>query len=113
MIRAGSLDRRIEIQRATESRDDLNNVVLTWATLRTVWAAKADVRDGERWAAMEVGAEVTTRFTIRWSPYVADVNPKDRIRYGGRTYDIVAVKEIGRREGLEITATARTDGAQA
>lgn len=108
-MEAGKLDRRITIERATESRDEFNNVVLVWSALAVVWAEKAEIRDSERVAAQEVGAEVTTRFRIRYSSVVADVNPKDRIAFGGRIYDIVGVKEIGRKEGLEITAAARAD----
>ncbi len=40
---------------------------------------------------------------------MSDIDPKDRVRFEGRVYDIVGVKEIGRREGLEITAVARPD----
>jgi SPP1 family predicted phage head-tail adaptor len=110
-MRAGKLDRRITIQRATETRDGFNNVTLTWpgTVIATVWASKEDVRDSERFSSQEVGAEITTRFQIRWSSDVENVNPKDRVVYDGRPYDIVAVKEIGRREGLEITASARSD----
>lgn len=107
---AAKLDRRIRIERATMGRDTMNNLVATgWSTLTTVWASKEDVRDAERVAAQEVGAEITTRFRIRWSTRVADVNPKDRLVFAGRIYQIVAVKEIGRRDGLEISATARID----
>ena len=108
-MRAGSLDRRITIERATESRDAFNSIVKAWATLTTVWASKQETRDTERVASQEVGAEITTRFQIRWSSTVSDVNPKDRVIFDGRTYDIVGVKEIGRREGLELSASARSD----
>lgn len=108
-MQAGKLDRRITIERASETRDAFNNITYSWTPLVTVWAAKLDVRDAERWSAQEVGAEITTRFQIRWSTAVEDVNPKDRIVFDGRTYDINAVKEMGRREGLEITAAARAD----
>jgi SPP1 family predicted phage head-tail adaptor len=107
---AGARDRRITIQRATSAPNALNEPVLTWTDLATVWAEKFDVSDGERLQASEVDAEITTRFRILWSSQVADVNPKDRVSYAGRLYDIWGVKEIGTREGIEITATARADG---
>lgn len=107
---AGKLDRRITIERFTTTRDAFNNPIETWAPLVTrTPAAKLDIRDSERWTAQEVGAEITTRFQIRYSSVVADVNPKDRVLYDGKTYGIVGVKEIGRRDGLEITAAARAD----
>ncbi len=108
-LRAGDLDRRITIERSTETRDGLNNPVKTWLPIATVWASKSDVSDSERVASQEVGAEIGTRFRIRRSRQVADINPKDRVIFEGRRYDISAVKEIGRREGLEISAVARSE----
>lgn len=109
MPAAGSLDRRISIERATATTNALNETILTWECLTEVWAAVEEVPDGERWRAAEVAADVTTRFTIRWSGVVADVNPKDRIVYKDRIHDVKRVKELGRREGIEITASARAD----
>jgi SPP1 family predicted phage head-tail adaptor len=108
-MQAGSLDRRIVLQRYSLTRDDLNNAVETWTTLATVWAEKLDISDRERVTAAQLGADITTRFRIRYSSAVAALNPKDRVLYGGRTYDVMGVKEIGRREGLELTTAARTD----
>lgn len=106
---AGPLDRRITIERATVTRNALNEEVRTWSPIATVWASKSDVKDAERWAAHEVAAEVTTRFRIRWQAALANLNPLDRVICEGRTYDINAVKEVGRHEGLEITAVARAE----
>ncbi len=108
-LRAGDLDRRITIEHYAETRDPFNNPVKTWHALATVWTAKMDVSDSERLAAQEVGAEITTRFRIRWSPQVSNIDPQDRVRFEGRIYDIVGVKEIGRRDGLEISAVARPE----
>lgn len=108
-MRAGELDRRIDIQQAVISKNELNESVPTWISLGTVWAKKTDVSDGERSRASEVAAQITTRFLIRWSIAMSEVNPKDRVIFGGRTYDIFFVKEIGRREGIEISAAARSD----
>ncbi|HMR51191.1 MAG TPA: phage head closure protein [Amaricoccus sp.] len=108
-MEAGSLDRRITFLRAVESTDALGGVVQDWMPQATVWAAVLPVSDGERWRAGEVGASVTTRFQVRWSPQAADFGPLDRIEFDGRSYDIAGVKEIGRREGLEFTASARAE----
>ncbi len=105
----GRMDRRIVIQRATETRDSFNNLVKTWSYLMKVWADKEDVRDSERIASQEVGAEITTRFRIEWYLSLEDLNPKDRIIFEDKIYNISAVKEIGRKQGMEITASARAD----
>lgn len=117
---AGKFDRRITIRRQAQVRDangdpvkdGYGHPVLEWQDMTTVAAAKMDIRDAERIAAQQVGSTVTSRFVIRWSERVDDLTPADRLRYpadDGRDHNIVAVKEIGRREGLEITAAVRTD----
>ena len=108
-MNAGELDRRIVIERAAITTNAFNEEVQTWAPFITVWAGKRDVSDRERFAANEIGAEVTTRFTIRWSTQAGTVDARDRIIYDGRTYNIRHAKEIGRRQGIEITAAARSE----
>jgi hypothetical protein len=49
------------------------------------------------------------RFTVRWSPFTAGISPKDRLTCEGVEYDITGIKEIGRRVGVEISASARAD----
>ena len=110
MVDPARFDRRITIQRKTTTQNDLGEKVETWSDLVTVLAARRDVSDSERIAAAEVSATITTRFQIRWSTNVQDVNPGGhRILFGDRLYDIAAVKEVGRREGIEITAAARAE----
>lgn len=106
---AGVLDSRIAILRAASSANGFNEAVETWNTLATMWAKATPVSDGERWQAGQTLANQTYRFIIRWSRTVADVTPRDRIRYRGRDYDINGVKDIGRDQHREITATARAE----
>lgn len=109
-ISAGDLRYRISFERATETRDQFNNLVLgPWELLMKRWADKQDLRDSERIAAREHGADISTRFRVRWSPEVAEVTPKDRIICDGRTYLIVGIKSIGFKDGIEFTTSARID----
>jgi SPP1 family predicted phage head-tail adaptor len=104
------MDRRITIQRATASRDEFNEPVNLWLTLATVWASYEPLSDGEAFRASETLAEASARFVVRYSTTLAGLDPKDRLTFDGGTWQIVRVKEIGRREGLEITTKARADG---
>jgi SPP1 family predicted phage head-tail adaptor len=108
-MQAGKLDRRVTLRRATVTKDEFNEDVATWETVATVWASKEDVRDSERVRAQQVGAAMTTRFQIRHSAAADTVSPEDQLVCEGKTYGIVAVKELGRRVGLEITATTQAD----
>jgi SPP1 family predicted phage head-tail adaptor len=106
---AGPLDRRVTLRRATVATNDLGEEVQTWCDLATVWAARAEVSNRERFAAQEVGAELVARFRVRYSQRVHDVSPLDRIVVGGVEHNITGVSMIGRNQGLEITAAARSD----
>lgn len=106
-MRAGALDRRVTLRHATITKDEYNANVETWADLATVWASKADISDAERVRAQQTGARVTTRFQIRWNTTVSALTTRDQLVCEGRTYQVAAIKEMGRRSGLEITATAQ------
>ena len=108
-MKAGALDRRVQFLRATLQDDGIAQVEVWAHHGAPVWAARRDISDAERWRAGEVQAHVTTRFTVRWSPFTADLTPKDRLVEGGREFDISGIKEQGRRAFLEITAAARAD----
>ena len=116
MIKAGRLNRRIIIQRATTANNSMNEKVPSWAALKTVWAEVKPAPATESMANGETVAHATTAFLIRYAPTLADVNAKDRIIYGGRTYDIQGAvdaadhdRRLRPREGILITATNRGD----
>lgn len=106
---AGRLDRRIVLKRRKSGTNGYGEPVDEWSTLATVWAHVAPVSDGERWRAGETLASKLCRFTIRWSERLSVLDPRDQIEYDGRTWDIQGVKELGRREMIEITAAARAE----
>lgn len=108
-LSAGKMDRKIVLQRFTETRDAFNEPVKTWATLATRSASYEPLSDGERFRASETAANASARFVIRYSAAVADLSPVDRLVFEGRTYEILHTKEVGRREGIEITAAARAE----
>jgi SPP1 family predicted phage head-tail adaptor len=107
---AGRLDRRITLQRFAATIDPASGEqVKMWSDIGTRWASKRDVSDSERVASAEIAATIGTRFVVHWERLLADLNPLDRLVCEGRTYSIVAVKEIDRRVGLEISALARAE----
>lgn len=110
VLAAGKMDRRIRLERFTSALDEYNEPIETWAPLATRWASYEPLSDGEKFSAWETTASVSARFQIRWSRGVADLNPKDRLIFDGVVHEIIRVKEVGRREGLEITTAARADG---
>lgn len=113
MTGAAILNRVIELQRVTIERNGFGEGVETWATLATRKAQRSDVSAAESFRAQEVGAQLTTRFTIRYSGELATLNPRDRLLFDGRTYQITGVREKQRRRWLEVDCVARDDIAAA
>lgn len=105
MTAAGDLDRRITLERRSLVDDGYQDVE-GWAPFAVVWASHTAVSDGEKWAAGAARTDITARFRIRFR---TDLTTADRVRYQGRPFNIVGIKEVGRREYLEITG-ALTDG---
>lgn len=109
-MESAKLDRRLTLQRFTSTQDPGSGEnIETWGDIATVWASVNPVSDVERVKAAEVSAEITTRFRIRYDSSWSDLNPRDRLVFEGRTFDIWGVKELQRRQGLEITAAARAE----
>lgn len=105
MIEAGSLDRRVQFLRAAMVDDGLQTRPGEFRPIGSpVWAGKRPVSDGERFRAGQVQSGITDRFTVRHFALTAGITPADRLSCEGRIYAIDGIKEIGRREGYEITA---------
>jgi SPP1 family predicted phage head-tail adaptor len=100
MIDAGSRDRRITLHKRSVARSPTGAEVVTYAPHCRLWAAVRDRTGRERNAsgqgdALSWDAKVTVL-------YSAAIDAKDRIEYRNQLHDIVALTELGRREGLEL-----------
>jgi len=99
-MRAVNLDRKITLEERQETGDGAGGTIVEWVEVGTYWAGKEMQSAQEALRAGSRFAEETIYFRTRW---VAGVNAsKFRVKYDGDTYDIVGVREIGRREGLEL-----------
>jgi SPP1 family predicted phage head-tail adaptor len=107
-MRAGKLDRRLTIQRKVTTSSPSGEPIETWSPLAIVWGEARPVPGDEKFGAQQLIATSLMTFRIRWRPDL-NVTVNDRISYSGRLWDLLDVREIGRREGLEIEAKARTD----
>jgi head-tail adaptor len=121
-MRAGRLDRRIVLERKTVTQAASGEPIETWSKLAERWASVAPAQGVERFSDPQLAARQETEFRVRWSTAIADLSPLDRIVYPAvdagaspmpetSLYDIRAVHEIGRREGLRIVAERRPDVA--
>jgi SPP1 family predicted phage head-tail adaptor len=98
-MRAGSLDRVIEIQRPTTTLDLYGTPTQGWAKIATMRAAmlqySADSREGQRGST----TDTTITFRTRW---LDGVTLENSVLYDGERFKIVKVIEISRRVGLDI-----------
>jgi SPP1 family predicted phage head-tail adaptor len=106
---AGTLDRRLTVLRRMQTGvDALNNPVFSFGELRTVWAAKIHKAEDEAFAASQRYATRTVVFRTRYQA----VLETDRLLCEGITYDVKGVREIGRREAVEIAAETHNEAAE-
>jgi SPP1 family predicted phage head-tail adaptor len=104
-MRAGKLDRIINIEVATTSQDPgTGETIETWGAFATGLRAQIVQSSTEEYfRASGEGAASTIVFRTR---FIAGVTNLHRIVYEGRNFDIEEVKELGRARGLELRAKA-------
>lgn len=122
-MRAGTLDRRITLQRRTAVQDPAGEPLETWADIATGWPASLRPLIGtEALGGEQARARQQVDFRVRWSEAISDLSPLDRVVYpadlatdspslASSVYDILAVNEISRRRELQIIAARNADVA--
>src|SRR5262245_35990574 len=116
-MRAGDLDRRIRFDRSPKPwpLDSAGQPAPAFQPAYECWASRRQTRGAEGFSGggQQLSAIAAVEFRIRW-PAAVTITPDESWRLvdlgdGGRVYDIKAVSEIGRREGLVVTAEARAE----
>ena len=87
----GDLNKRITIQQASITPNTNGFEVETWTDFKTVWANVSNLFGREYYAAKEVKAETTVKFTIR---YISGLTTDMRIAFNGKTYNITFIDNI-------------------
>jgi SPP1 family predicted phage head-tail adaptor len=100
-MKAGKLDRKIEIMGATVTRDEYGGESKSWSVLARVPAEFKPLTARERFASDAIRTEREGRFLVR---YLTGIDQTMRINFDSTVWEITGIAEIGRREGLEISA---------
>lgn len=87
-MRAGSLNRLVEIQQPGTAQDELEQPVAGWVRFARPWANIRTVNGREYAAADSDRSEVTTSIRIR---YRTDITTSMRVAYKGVIYKIHVV----------------------
>lgn len=98
-MKAGKLDRRVQIKVKTSSRDSYGAEILTYSVLATVWAEVVPISGREYFAAAQFVPEATLKIRMRFRE---DFDETALISYDDVDYNILYIAEIGRADGLEV-----------
>jgi len=102
-MRAGKLDKTITIERAATTVDDYGTPAEGWTTVATVRAQLIQSTTEEFMSAGGANSETATIFRIR---HMDGLTLADRVTYNARAFDLKEIKELGRREGLDLRCVA-------
>lgn len=102
-MRAGKLDRRLTVQRKTLVDSGGWNDEEVWSDLVTLWAEKEHAQEDIQYPE---GAGLHFEITTFRTRYFSDLRQTDRLVFEGEFFEIRGIREIGRREGMEIKAKA-------
>lgn len=106
MLHAGKLDRQILLRYNTTVKDSWNHDVKTAKTHDTVWAQRIDKRPSEEVENMGLTAITRTEWTIR---YVAAVERTWWVEHNSQRFDIVGIRELGRKEYMVLVTEFREE----
>lgn len=110
-MKAGKLDRRITVQRQGEATDDgYTTQPGALEDYCTRWASWKPANGRETFEAQGREALAGGTFWLRWDSLSSGISTTDVVLFEGRTWDIAAVQQIGRREGVELIVVAGDEG---
>lgn len=102
-MRAGKLTKTLTIERATTTVDAYGTPAESWATIAVVRGQLIQSSTEEFMRNFGASSEIAAVFCIR---YRDGIKVADRITCDGITYDLKEVKELGRREWLDLRVVA-------
>ena len=105
-MRIGPLDRRLTIQSLQTVLDGVGQPIETWSTVATVWGRIMPQPRGERFQAQQIVGHAMTTFRIR---YRTGITVKHRVLFDGKTWDVSDIRLVGRKQALDLDASARSD----
>lgn len=102
-MRAGKLNRSITIERPTMGVDEYGTPGASWVEVATVRAQRIQATTEEFLRGYGAGSQASVVFRIR---HLDGLTLADRVCEGDTIFDLKEIKELGRREGLELRCTA-------
>lgn len=105
LTQAGAMREPVTLKQRTQTRGDSGGFVETWADYGNVFARKMEQSATE---IEKAGQDVSTQRVMWHLYYDGNVNARDfQLVWNGRVYDIIAVKELGYRNMMELQTEVR------
>jgi head-tail adaptor len=101
MLKAGAMDRLLEIQKPSLTVDAVGGRVEAWELVCKAWAELVPQSVRARYDGAVESSEEKLIFRMRYRDGILGTY---RLLHNAKAYQITGVQEVGRREGLEITA---------
>ena len=98
-MKAGKLDRRIQIKSATMAQDAYGEMIPTESTLATVWALLMEQRPSE---VFNAGSDQPLEQLIFQVRYRTDITEAMVIAYKTNRFEIKGIKEVGRNNRMNL-----------
>ena len=102
-MRAGKLDKTITIDRLGTTVDDYGTTTEGWTSVATVRAQLIQSSTAEFLASYGTKTDTVAVFKIR---HMDGLHPDDRVTHEGVAYDLQEIKELGRRQSVELRCVA-------
>lgn len=101
----GQLRHRVSIQTEGGDPDDYGEVIPSWTTSATRWAAVEPLTGREFWASQQLKSEVSHKVTMRGG---ISITPDMRLLFDSRPFDVISVRDIDERgQWIEVLAKER------
>ena len=112
MPSAGLLNRRVNIQRPSTTRDEFGQPTQDWTDVFKTWAGIRAATSREVFAASGFTSEVSHVVTLRYRPRTPILSSY-RVLYEGRVFEIQAVADpTENKEQLNLLCRERNDGGR-
>lgn len=98
-MKAGKLDRRIQIKSSTSAPDAYGEPIPTETTLATVWAFLMEQRPSE---VFNAGSDQPLEQVIFQVRYRTDITQSMVVVYKSNRFEIKGIKEVGRDNRLNL-----------
>lgn len=106
-MRSGKLDKTITIQTFGLSYNEDNEPIQGWTDLGTYRAQIVQASNEEFFQSGNINQQTGTVFKTR---FIENVKLTSRVVFQAKNFNIIEVRELGRRNGLEIRAAAAIEG---